>query len=142
MNQEKEIPAALMMAAEDTVSTFLIETGEIKNNKKIMEYSFLINAFIHFSDDLKSKLDESNNVSDMKNISSYIYSIIERNYESYLFFDDYSELIGASYILAIDECLEHLENFKEEEIHRNLILHFLTIIPLQNIINNGENNEH
>lgn len=140
-NQYKEIPKAMLMAAEDTISTFLIETNEIRNDRKIMEFSFLMNSFIHHSGELQEKIEKATNDDEMKNISEYIFQIIKNKVELYSTFEDYSEFICASYILSINECEENLENFNESEIHRNLILHFLTIIPLQNTINKGEKDE-
>lgn len=133
----------LMHAAENTVSSFLMETGEEKNNKKILEYSFIINNFIEQSDFFIQKIKQANTDMELTKIAQNIYQKIDElgTAEIIELFEDYSEYFLAAYLITIEEAKIGIEGFKEEEIHRNLVLHFLTIIPIQNQLTQ-QGNQH
>lgn len=128
------INEVLLCAAQNSLSSFLMELGWEKNNEKVLELSFLVNSFIYFSEDFNKRISQSNQEELIK-CANNIYTILSNNSKYIEAFSEYSEHIAASFILSIGECYDNLPNFKESEIHINLILHFLAMIPFQNKLN-------
>lgn len=136
----KDIPDFLNKAAENSVSTFIMETDNMNNNEKIIEFSSIANDFIEklhntIENIKKNKLvdvaKEMNHIYQSKEIDNKIKS------ELSIILKDYPDYYKTSAIYSFTENLKNLENLKEiDDVHIKLIEHLSNMISIQIILNN------